>query len=170
MSKMHSLQDLFVEELRDLYNAETQLTKALPKMADAASSSELKTAFNQHLRQTEGHITRLEQIFENLGQTPRGKVCKGMKGLIEEGEEFLQEKPDSQVMDAGLISIAQRVEHYEIAGYGCVRTYAEELGDRKSATLLEETLNEEKETDQKLTRLAESRLNEKAMAVGASTR
>lgn len=170
MSSLNSLKDLYLDELRDLYNAESQITKALPKMAKAASSSELKRAFERHLTQTEGHIARLEQIFQNMDVAPKGKVCKAMQGLVEEGEELLKQKADPEVMDAGLISIAQRVEHYEIAGYGCVRTYAEELGEKKSVSLLQETLNEEKETDQKLTQLAESRINQKAMATSASAR
>lgn len=168
MSKINSLKDLYLEEMKDLYNAEMQLTKALPKMADAASSNDLKRAFEDHLEQTKGHIARLETIFESHGESPRGKTCKAMQGLVAEGEEMLQENIAPHVLDAGLISVAQRVEHYEIAGYGCVRTYAEEIGDRESIQLLNETLEEEKQTDQKLTRLAESRLNQKAM--GASAR
>lgn len=168
MSRLNSLKDLYLDELRDLYNAENQITKALPKMADAASSSALKQAFQQHLKQTEGHVARLEQIFQNMDEAPKGKVCKAMQGLIEEGEELLKQKADPDVMDAGLISIAQRVEHYEIAGYGCVRTYAEELGEKNSMSLLEQTLNEEKQTDQKLTQLAESRINREAMATASA--
>ena len=168
MSKINSLKDLYIEEMKDLYNAEMQMTKVLPKMMEAAVSTELKHAFEEHLEQTRGQIARLETIFESHGENPRGKTCRAMQGLIAEGDEMLQESIASNVLDAGLISIAQRVEHYEIAGYGCVRTYAEEIGDREGMRLLNETLEEEKRTDQKLTRLAEGRLNQKA--VGASAR
>ena len=158
-----SLQDLLVEELKDIYSAENQIIKSLPKMAEASNSQELRRAFEQHLNQTEEHVTRLEQCFTVLGQSPKGKFCKGMEGLLKEGDEFIQEKPEAEVMDAGLISLAQRVEHYEIAAYGCCRTYAEELGIDDVARLLQKTLDEEGETDKKLTRLAEQRgINRKA--------
>lgn len=157
--KLDSLRELYIEELRDLYSAEQQITKALPKMVDAASSSQLKQAFQLHLEQTEGQIRRLEQIFEGLGVSPKGKTCKGMEGLIREGEEMIKEKADAAVRDAGLISAAQRVEHYEIAGYGTVRTYAQLLGEDRAAGLLQQTLDEEGETDKKFTRLAESSIN-----------
>jgi ferritin-like metal-binding protein YciE len=161
--KLASLQDLYVEELKDLYSAETQILKALPKMIDAANSPELKVAFQTHEHQTREQVKRLEQIFDRLDTDARGKACKGMQGLLAEGEEFISEKPDPMVMDAGLISMAQRVEHYEIAGYGCVRTYAQELGLNNDAALLQQTLEEEGETDKKLTRLAEQRgINQKA--------
>jgi ferritin-like metal-binding protein YciE len=162
--ELATLKDLFVEELQDLYSAETQITEALPKMAEAANAAELKRAFEQHLKQTEGQIERLEKIFEKLGEEPGGKECKGMAGLIEEGEELISEKPDPEVLDAGLIAAAQRVEHYEIAGYGTARTYAEELGEKEFARLLQTTLDEEGETDKKLTKLAEGCINQKAKA------
>ena len=153
--KENALKDLYIDELRDLYNAENQLTKALPKMAEAATSEELQAGFEEHLEQTRGHVERLEKIFEELGEKPTGKKCKGMEGLIEEGKERIEEEDDVLTLDAGLISAAQRVEHYEIAAYGCVRTYANLLGEDDAVKLLEQTLKEEKETDQKLTGLAE---------------
>ena len=154
--KESALRELYLDELRDLYNAENQLTKALPKMAKAANSEELRDGFRDHLEQTKGHVERLKQIFEELGEKPTGKKCKGMEGLVEEGAEMIDEDAlEDEAKDAGLISAAQRVEHYEIAAYGCVRTYANLLGENDAAELLEETLNEEKETDQKLTKLAE---------------
>lgn len=154
--KESMLKELYIEELRDIYNAENQLTKALPKMAKAACSDELRTGFGEHLEQTKGHVERLDRIFKDLGEKPTGKKCKGMEGLVQEGQEIIDEdKLDDEGRDAGLISAAQRVEHYEIAAYGCVRTYANLLGENDAAELLEETLNEEKETDRKLTKLAE---------------
>lgn len=154
--KESALKDLYIDELRDIYNAENQLTKALPKMAKAATSKELRAGFEEHLKQTEGHVRRLEQIFKDLNEKPTGKKCKGMAGLIEEGKEMIQEEAlEGETLDAGLISAAQRVEHYEIAAYGCVRTYAKLLGESEAASLLEQTLAEEKQTDQKLTQLAE---------------
>ena len=149
-----ALKELYIDELRDLYNAENQLTKALPKMAKAANSEELRMGFEEHLKQTKGHVERLEQIFEELGEKPSGKKCKGMEGLVSEGKEMIDEQ-EGEALDAGLISAAQRVEHYEIAGYGCVRTFASLLGETEAAGLLEQTLKEEKETDQKLSKLAE---------------
>jgi ferritin-like metal-binding protein YciE len=160
--KLKSLKDLYVEELRDLYSAENQILKALPKMTKAASSEELKSAFREHLEQTKGQVQRLERIFEGLGKKATGKTCRAMEGLVLEGEELIEEKPDPVVLDAGLISAAQRVEHYEIAGYGSVRTYAETLGEGDAASLLQQTLDEEAETDKKLTRLAESVINVQA--------
>jgi ferritin-like metal-binding protein YciE len=151
-----AFKELFVDELRDLYSAETQLVKALPKMAKAASNPDLKTGFEEHLEQTKGHVQRLEQIFESFGESPKGKKCKGMEGLIKEGSDVIEEDLDPEVSDAGLIGAAQRVEHYEIAGYGTARTHAELLGEDDAVSLLEETLEEEKETDQKLTELAET--------------
>ena len=150
-----SLKKLYVEELKDLYSAETQLLKAIPKMAEAASSDELREGFEEHLRQTEEHVRRLETICKELGEGPKGKKCVGMQGLIEEGKELIEENDESAELDAGLISAAQHVEHYEIAGYGCVRTYAKLLGETRAVALLEKTLQEEKETDVKLTELAE---------------
>ncbi len=148
------LKHLYVEELKDLYSAENQLVKALPKMAKAASSEDLRAGFEEHLEQTKGHVSRLEEIFKELGESPKGKKCKGMEGLIKEGGEMIDEDPAPEELDAGLISAAQRVEHYEIAGYGCVATYAKLLGEDEAEALLRETLNEEKTTDEKLTELA----------------
>lgn len=150
-----SLRELYVDELKDLYSAEKQLTKALPKMAKAASSEELSTGFEEHLEQTKGHVQRLEQIFNMLGEKAGGKKCKGMEGLVAEGAEIMGEDLSEEVMDAALISAAQRVEHYEMAGYGTVAAYADLLGESKQASLLRQTLEEEKETDQKLTGLSQ---------------
>ncbi|SRR6266704_4976480 len=154
--KLETLNELLIEQLQDLYSAETQIIEALPKMAEAASSPELKRAFQEHLRQTEGQVERLEQCFEQLDAEAEGNECKGMKGLLEEGEDLMDEDAEPEVLDAGLIAAAQRVEHYEIAGYGCARTYAQLLDLKEVANFLQQTLNEEKETDQKLTELAES--------------
>jgi ferritin-like metal-binding protein YciE len=162
--ELDTLKNLYVDELKDLYSAEKQLVKALPKMAKAANTPELQQAFRKHLKQTAEHAARLEQIFQELGVSPRGKKCVGMEGLIEEGSELIKEGPDPDVLDAGLISKAQRVEHYEIAGYGTVRTYARHLGFDNQAELLQQTLNEEGETDQLLTELAESGINVAAEA------
>jgi ferritin-like metal-binding protein YciE len=151
-----SLHELYVEELKDLYSAEKQLTKALPKMAKAANSDELRSGFEEHLEQTEEHVSRLEQIFEMLGEKPTGKKCVGMEGLVKEGAEIMQEDFDEDVMDAALISAAQRVEHYEIAAYGTVCAYADLLEEPEHAKLLRQTLDEEKETDRKLTELSET--------------
>jgi ferritin-like metal-binding protein YciE len=152
--KHESLKDLYVDELKDLFSAETQLTKALPKLAKAATSEELRTAFEEHLEQTKGHVERLEEIFESLEEKPTGKKCVGMEGLVKEGAEVMQEDFEEEVMDAALIGAAQRVEHYEIAAYGTVRTFAELLGESDHVELLEQTLEEEKETDEKLTELS----------------
>jgi ferritin-like metal-binding protein YciE len=160
--KESALKELYVDELKDLYSAESQLVKALPKMAKAATSPHLKAGFEGHLKQTNQHVARLEKIFNSLGESPKGKHCKGMEGLIQEGKEMIEEDPGAEELDAGLIAAAQRVEHYEIAGYGCVRTYAKLLGQEDAAATLQETLNEEKETDSKLTGLAES-INVEAM-------
>jgi ferritin-like metal-binding protein YciE len=149
------LKHLYIEELKDLYSAENQLLKALPKMAKAATSPDLKAGFEEHLEQTQGHVARLEKIFEGLGESPKGKKCKGMEGLIAEGKEMIDEDPAPEELDAGLISAAQRVEHYEMAGYGCVATYAKLLGEDQAVTLLRQTLEEEKVTDKKLTKLSE---------------
>src|SRR5687768_9258237 len=157
--QMNSLQELYLEELKDLYNAEQQILKALPKMMKAASDRELQRAFSQHEKQTQRQVKRLERIFRELGETPRGKKCKGMEGLLEEGADLIKEKPEPEVLDAGLIAAAQRVEHYEIAAYGTLRTYAQQLGHAEQASLLQETLNEEGETDKLLTSLAESSIN-----------
>jgi ferritin-like metal-binding protein YciE len=149
------LKELYIDELKDLYSAENQLVKALPKMAKGASSDELRQGFEDHLEQTKGHVQRLEQIFEALGESPKGKKCKGMEGLIEEGSEALEEDYEGNILDAALIGAAQRVEHYEIAGYGTVRAMAETLGETEHVELLTQTLDEEKETDEKLTSLAD---------------
>ena len=159
--KMNTLREMFVEELKDLYNAENQLIKALPKMAKAATSAELTRAFESHLKETKVHVERLEQVFETLGEAAKGKKCKAMEGLVEEGAEWMEEDADPDVMDAGLIACAQRVEHYEMAGYGCVRTYAKVLGETKVTGLLQKTLDEEGAADKKLTQLAE-RINVEA--------
>src|SRR5580692_11016290 len=150
------LKHLYVEELKDLYSAESQMVKALPKMAKAATSEDLRTGFEEHLEQTKGHVSRLEDIFKALGESPKGRKCKGMEGLIKEGAEMIDEDPAPEELDAGLISAAQRVEHYEIAGYGCVATYAKLLRENDAEALLRQTLDEEKETDEKLTELASS--------------
>ena len=150
-----SLRQLYINELKDLYNAETQLVKALPKMAKASSNAELRQGFEEHLRQTSEHVSRLEQIFDMLGEKATGKKCLGMDGLVKEGAEVLSEDYEGAVMDAAIIGAAQRVEHYEIAGYGTVRTFAEMLGENEHVSLLEQTLEEEKQTDEKLTQLAE---------------
>jgi len=154
--KIETLQELFIDELKDLYSAETQIIKALPKMIKNANSDELREAFEEHLEQTKGHVDRLDQILGELDASPRGKKCKGMEGLLEEAKELMEEDIEPEVLDAGLISEAQRIEHYEIAGYGTVRTYAELLGLDEAAKLLQQTLDEEKETDRKLTSIAES--------------
>jgi ferritin-like metal-binding protein YciE len=162
--KLDSLEKLYIDELRDLYNAENQLLKALPKMAKHASHEELKQAFETHLEQTKEHVERLDEIFEELDEKPTGKTCKAMKGLIEEGAEYLDKDGDESVLDAALIGAAQRVEHYEIAAYGTVRTFANMLGQNEAAELLQETLDEEGETDKLLTSLAESVVNVEAPA------
>ncbi len=160
--KLGSLQELYVEELKDLYSAENQLLQALPKMAKAASSSDLRTAFEDHLEQTRDQVERLEKIFKKLDASPKGKKCKAMEGLIEESNELLTEEAEPAVLDAALIAAAQRVEHYEMAGYGSVRTFARLLGDEEAADLLQETLDEEEAADKKLTELAETTINVEA--------
>jgi ferritin-like metal-binding protein YciE len=155
------LKELYVDELKDLYNAENQLLKALPKMAKAASSEELRQGFEEHLEQTRGHVERLEEIFKSLDENPKGKKCMGMEGLVKEGSEVMGEDFEGAVMDAALIGAAQRVEHYEIAAYGTVAEFAKILGEDEHVSLLEETLQEEKDTDEKLTSLAKE-INPKA--------
>ncbi|MCA9972777.1 MAG: ferritin-like domain-containing protein [Anaerolineales bacterium] len=169
MHHLNSLRDLFIHELRDLHNAEKQLVTALPKMAQAASNNDLRDAFNHHLEQTRNHVRRLDTIFSNLGTSPGNETCEAMKGLVQEGESAIQAQGDNVVKDAALIAAAQRVEHYEIAGYGTVRTYAKELGYDDVASMLQETLDEEGSANKKLTKLAEggflSRgINERAQA------
>ena len=157
--KMDTLKALYVDELKDLYSAENQILKALPKMIRAAGHPELKEAFTDHMKQTENQVKRLEQIFEGLEESPKGKKCHGMEGVLEEGAELIKEKPEADVLDAGLISAAQHVEHYEMAGYGSVRTWAEKLGRDKDARLLQETLDEEHEANELLTSLALESIN-----------
>jgi ferritin-like metal-binding protein YciE len=154
--RMSSLEDLLVEELKDLYSAETQLLKALPRMAKAARNKDLKRGFERHFKQTQGHVDRLKKVCAELDVTPTGKTCLAMQGLIKEGNETIQENAEPEVKDAALIAAAQRVEHYEIAGYGCVRTYAQLLKKGKAVQLLQQTLNEEGETDKALTKLAKN--------------
>jgi ferritin-like metal-binding protein YciE len=148
------LKELYIDELKDLYSAENQLLKALPRMAKAASSEELQDGFREHFEQTRGHVERLEEIFKSLDASPRGKKCMGMEGLVKEGSEVMEENFGQAVKDAALIGAAQRVEHYEIAAYGTVSEFAKILGEKRHVSLLEETLQEEKETDEKLTSLA----------------
>jgi ferritin-like metal-binding protein YciE len=157
--KLDSLRDLMVEELRDLYSAETQLLDALPKMAEAASSNQLKSAFSHHLEETRQHVSRLERIFQQIGEKSSGETCEAMKGLIKEGEILVKAEGEPDVRDAGLIGAAQRVEHYEIAGYGTARSLARRLGEGQIAETLQQTLNEEAEADKKLTSIAESQVN-----------
>jgi ferritin-like metal-binding protein YciE len=157
--KLNSLSDLLFEELRDLYSAEMQLIDALPKMAEAATSRELKSAFKHHLEETRGQISRLENIFQQMGEKSSGETCEAMKGLIREGEVLVKAEGDPDVRDAGLIGAGQRVEHYEIAGYGIARSLARRLGENQVAETLQQTLNEEAEADKKLTSIAESQVN-----------
>jgi ferritin-like metal-binding protein YciE len=157
--KLETLRDLYMEQLHDLYSAENQLVEALPKMAKAATNQQLQSAFTEHLAQTKTHVKRLEQIFEQLGSRPKDQTCKGMEGLIKEGAEMIKMKGEPAAIDAGLIAAAQRVEHYEMAGYGCVRTYAAQLGEQQGVQLLQQTLNEEGAADKKLTQLAEQVIN-----------
>ncbi len=166
MAKIDSLEPLMIDELRDLLDAEKQITKALPKMAKAAVSPKLRSAFELHLDQTEGQIDRLNQVFEQLGERARGKTCEAMKSIIEEGQEMMKEAQAGPTRDALLIAAAQKVEHYEIASYGTARTFANQLGHRKAANLLEQTLKEEKATDEKLTDIAESSSNPQAAGEG----
>jgi ferritin-like metal-binding protein YciE len=162
----NNLKSLYVDELRDLYSSEQQLIKAIPKMAKAANSDELRKGFEEHLEQTRGHATRLEQILSGLGEPVKGKKCKGMAGIVAEGGEMITEDFQGALMDAALISAAQRVEHYEIAAYGAVHAYATLMGESEAASLLQQTLEEEKETDQKLTELSEE-INSEAFRTGA---
>ncbi len=161
---MHSLRDLLLEELRDLYNAEHQLIEALPKMADAAKTPDLKSAFQHHLEQTKQHAARLEHVFDGLREKASDETCEAMKGLIKEGELMIKAEGDDDVRDAGLIGAAQRVEHYEMAGYGTARTLARRLGEEEIATVLQRTLEEEGEANKKLTSIAESQVNVSASA------
>jgi ferritin-like metal-binding protein YciE len=162
--ELNTLKDLYVHELRDLYSAEKQLMKAIPKMEKAAKNKELAAGFREHLEQTKEHAHRLERVLSTLGQSTRGPKCQGMAGIVAEGAEMIEEEGDEEVKDAGLIAAAQRVEHYEMAGYGTARTYAELVGDNEGSKLLSQTFEEEKETDQKLTKLAKSAINVNAAA------
>ena len=161
--KITTLDELLHEELKDIYSAETQLIQALPKMAQGAASKDLRAAFEKHLEQTKGHVQRLEEVFEELGEKTKGKTCQAMKGLIEEGSEVLKADGEDSVIDAGIIVAAQKVEHYEIAGYGSVRTFAQLLGQDKSAELLQQTLDEESEANELLNKLAEDIVNPEAL-------
>src|SRR6185312_61836 len=167
MSKVTTMEELFLEELRDLYDAETQLTKALPKMSKAAASDDLRDAFDEHLGETENQVERLKRIFELVGEKPTGKKCVAMTGLIKEGDEMVGESNETAVRDAGLIAAAQKVEHYEISGYGSARTHAELLGNDEAARLLEETPHEEKAADEKLNQLAKSMINREAADIAS---
>lgn len=158
-TSLNTFEDLLLTQLEDLYDAEKRLTKALPKMADAAHAPELKSAFRDHLRETEGHVRRLEQVFRQLGKSPERETCDAMKGLITEGEEMIQAKGKDRIKDAALIAAAQRVEHYEIAAYGCARNFAQRMGFTGAAQLLQETLDEEGATDKKLTSIADRTVN-----------
>ncbi|MEP6668705.1 MAG: ferritin-like domain-containing protein [Chthoniobacter sp.] len=157
--ELQTLKDLFITELKDLYSAEKQIVKALPKMVKAASNAKLKAGFQKHLEETKEHAVRLEKLLAKHGESTRGPKCKGMEGVLKEGAEMIEEEADEEVRDAGLIAAAQRVEHYEMAGYGCARTYAETLGDKECANVLQKTLNEEAATDVKLTKLAQTTIN-----------
>ncbi|MEP6494980.1 MAG: ferritin-like domain-containing protein [bacterium] len=157
--QMETLHELYVDEIKDLWSAENQILKALPKMIRAATNPTLKKGFAKHLKQTEGHVRRLERICKQLDESPRGKKCVGMEGVIKEAKELIGEKPEAEVLDAGLISCAQHVEHYEMAGYGTVRTWAKALGYADQAALLQTTLDEEQQTDLDLTALAERSIN-----------
>lgn len=159
---LNTMEDLYLDQLEDLYDAEQRLTKALPKMAAAAHSPELKRAFETHLRETEGHIKRLEQCFDLIGKKPKSKTCDAMKGLVSEGDTVVSATGDPDVKDAALIAAAQRVEHYEMAGYGCLRQFAIRCGQENAAELHQETLDEEEKTDRLLTEIAESSVNVKA--------
>jgi ferritin-like metal-binding protein YciE len=156
MSQVNTIENLFVEELKDLYSAENQITKTLPKLVEAATSPDLKKAFEHHLKETEGQVVRLEKAFKLLGTSPKGKTCDGMKGILSEGAEVLHETSAGDIRDAALISAAQRVEHYEMAAYGSVRAYAEKLDQKEIAGLLQDTLEEEKAADKKLTEIAQT--------------
>jgi ferritin-like metal-binding protein YciE len=166
-TELNSFQDLFVYEIEDLYDAENRLTKALPKMADAATSSQLKQAIEQHLTETQGHVSRLETIFREMNMEPKRETCEAMKGLISEGEEVVEAKGDPDVKDAAIIAAAQRVEHYEISGYGTARSFAQRLGMTQAANLLQQTLDEEAAADKKLNEIAESAVNRQAAAARA---
>jgi len=168
--KIETMEDLFMEQVQDLYDAEKRLVKALPKMAEASTSQSLRQAFESHLLETEGHVSRLESVFRTLGLEPKSHTCDAMKGLISEGEDMVSDIDESPLRDAGLIAAANRVEHYEIAAYGSARTFADILGLSEAAILLEQTLQEEKKADQKLTQLAENMVNDEALRMPISQR
>lgn len=157
--ELKTLRDLYIHELKDLYSAEKQLVTALPKVARAATNPDLKAGIEAHLEETREHVNRLETLLSEMGESTRGPKCKGMEGLLEEAAHLIEEEPDEEVLDAGIIAGAQKVEHYEIASYGCVRTYAELLGEEEAVTVLQTTLDEERATDEKLTELAMSSIN-----------
>ena len=161
--KIENMEDLFLAEIEDLYDCEKRLTKALPKMAKASTSPELRKAFESHLQETVGHVERLEKVFGEIGKDPKAVTCEAIKGLIEEGEDMISNTDESPVRDAGIIAAANRVEHYEMAAYGSARTFAQTLGLNTAVSLLEQTLEEEKKADQKLTQLAETKINQEAM-------
>jgi ferritin-like metal-binding protein YciE len=167
-TELNSFQDLFVDQIKDLYDAENRLTEALPKMADAATSTQLKQAFRNHLTETQGHVSRLEQIFREVNLEPKRETCEAMKGLVSEGEEMIKAKGDPDIKDAALIAAAQRVEHYEISGYGTARAFARRLGLTQAASLLQQTLQEEKAADEKLNSIAESSVNPQASGTTAA--
>ncbi len=169
MAKVANLKELYLEELEDLYDAEKRIVKALPKVAEAASDTELRSALMHHLEQTKGHIHRLERVFQGLGQSAKSKTCDGMKGILKEGEDTIDDIDDPAVRDAGIIAAAQRVEHYEIAAYGTLRKWAEQLNDTQGARMLEETLQEEKEVDKKLTGIAINGANPRAEGMSPAT-
>ena len=166
--KVKTMEDLFLDQIEDLYDAEKRLVKALPKMAEASTSPELRTAFQKHLRDTENHVQRLERVFQSIGKDAKGKTCDAMKGLISEGEDVVGDIEESMLRDAGLIAAGNRVEHYEMAAYGSARTFAEALGNRAAATELEATLEEEKNADEVLTRIATTSVNQQALHVSMS--
>ena len=168
--KIESMEDLFLEQIADLYDAEQRLVKALPKMAEASTSPELRQAFESHLGETKGHVQRLERVFQYTQKDPKGQTCDAMKGLIKEGEQMVSDTDQSPLRDAGLIAAANRVEHYEIAAYGSVRSFASTLGMQEAVALLDATLNEEKKADEKLTKLAESKVNQGASRTAAISR
>jgi ferritin-like metal-binding protein YciE len=163
--KVNSLRELFIDEIKDIYDAEQQIVKALPKMVKAASAPDLQQAFQHHLEETNGHVQRLEEILSGLGEDAKAKKCDGARGILKEGEDAVDMDGDPSTRDAALIAAAQRVEHYEMAVYGSLKSWASQIGDQRAANLLEETLNEEKAADQKLTQIAERGVNEGAMSV-----
>ncbi len=167
-ANLETMNDLFLDEIRDLYDAEKQLTKALPKMVKSSSTPELKSAFEDHLQETQGHVERLEEIFQTLGEKGTGKKCVGMTGIIKEGEEMIGDMDEGSLRDAGIIAAAQKVEHYEISGYGSARTHAMMLGHSEIASRLEETLREEKAADKKLNDIAQTMVNDQALGSSSS--